>query len=200
MSEFSAASFLALSWKPKFWFVPDAASLLALSFVFASPCHTWELDTASFWFEPPATSLPAHAIRFKNRPDALSIPGTIWCTRTRLCHNSFFSCFLLHSFRHRFGAAYQAGILSAASGAENADIEQMEKMVPHITCEITLCQYVCELVFGDNMFDLDFGVRINSIEQPIESNSVGSGNMSHCWISAHDDHLDHRFIVPKHIQ
>ena len=31
---------------------------------------------------------------------------------------------------------------------KNADIEQMEKMIPFITCEIALCQYVCELVLG----------------------------------------------------
>ena len=45
---------------------------------------------------------------------------------------------------------------------------------------ISLGQYFCELVFGVNVFDLDFGVQIDSIEQPIKNNSVGSGNMSHC--------------------
>ena len=63
---------------------------------------------------------------------------------------------------------------------ELADDEQTQKMSPFITCEISLGQYVCELVFGVNVFDLDFGVQIDSIEQPIKSNSVGSGNMSHC--------------------
>ena len=56
-----------------------------------------------------------------------------------------------------------------------------KKMIPFITCEISLCQYVCELVLGVNVFDLDLGVQIDSIKQPITSNSVGSGNMSHCW-------------------
>ena len=51
-------------------------------------------------------------------------------------------------------------------------------MIPFITCEVSLCQYVCELAFGVNVFDLDFWVQIDSIEQPIKSNSVGSGNMS----------------------
>ena len=76
-------------------------------------------------------------------------PQATWRIRTRrckrdqvqrrlwLCHYPFFSCSLLHSFRHYFGAA---------CWAENADIEQMEKMVPLITCEIALCQYVCGLV------------------------------------------------------
>ena len=37
-------------------------------------------------------------------------------------------------------------------------------MIPFITCEISLGQYVCELVFGVNVFDLDFRVQIDSIE------------------------------------
>ena len=38
-----------------------------------------------------------------------------------------------------------------------ADVEQTQKMIPLVTCEISLCQYVCELVFGVNVFDLDLG-------------------------------------------
>ena len=37
-----------------------------------------------------------------------------------------------------------------------ADVEQTQKMIPFITCEISLCQYVCELDLGVNVFDLDF--------------------------------------------
>ena len=75
-----------------------------------------------------------------------------------------------------------------------------QKKIPFVTCEISLCQYVCELVFGVNVFDLDLGVQIDSIEQPIKSNSVGSGNMSHCRTSSFYDHFDHCFFVFKHIQ
>ena len=81
-----------------------------------------------------------------------------------------------------------------------ANVEQTEKMIPLITCEVSLGLHVCELVFGVNEFDLDFGVQINSIEQPIKSNSVGSGNMSHCRASSLNNHLDHCFVVFKHIQ
>ena len=45
-----------------------------------------------------------------------------------------------------------------------ADVEQTQKMIPFITCEISLCQYVCELVFGVNVFDLDLEFQIDSIE------------------------------------
>ena len=61
-----------------------------------------------------------------------------------------------------------------------ADIEQAQQIIPFVTCEISLGQCVCELVSGVNVFDLDFWVQVNSIEQPIKSNSVGSGNMSRC--------------------
>ena len=41
---------------------------------------------------------------------------------------------------------------------------------------------------------------INSIKQPIKSNSVSSGNMSQCRTSAFDDHLDHSLVVFKDVQ
>ena len=80
------------------------------------------------------------------------------------------------------------------------NVEQTQKMVPFITCEVSLGQYVFELVFGVNVLNLDFGVQIDSIKKPIKSNSVGSGNMSHCRASFLYDHLDHCFVVFKHIQ
>ena len=45
-----------------------------------------------------------------------------------------------------------------------ANVTQTQNMIPFITCEISLGQCVCELVFGVNGFDLDFGVQIVSIE------------------------------------
>ena len=55
-------------------------------------------------------------------------------------------------------------------------------------------------VFGVNIFDLDLGVQIDSVKQPIKSNSVGSGNMSHCRASSLYDHIDHCFVVFKDVQ
>ena len=81
-----------------------------------------------------------------------------------------------------------------------ANVKQTQTMIPFITCEVSLGLHVCELVFGVNVFDLDFGVQIDSIEQPIKSNSVGSGNMSHCRASSLHDHLDHCLVVFKHIR
>ena len=59
---------------------------------------------------------------------------------------------------------------------------------------------VSELVFGVDVFDLDLGVQINSIKQPIKSNSVGSGDVPHRRTSAFNNHFDYSFIVLKHIQ
>ena len=56
------------------------------------------------------------------------------------------------------------------------------------------------MVFGVDVFDFDFGVQINSIEQPIKSNSVSSGNVSHGKTSAFHNHFHYSFIVLKHIQ
>ena len=55
-----------------------------------------------------------------------------------------------------------------------ANVEQTQKMIPLIACEIFFGQYVCELIFSVNVFDLDLGIQIDSIKQPIKSNSVGS--------------------------
>ena len=43
---------------------------------------------------------------------------------------------------------------------EIANVKQTQKMIPFITCEISLGRYVCELVFGVNVFDLDFGSKL----------------------------------------
>ena len=111
-----------------------------------------------------------------------------------------FAILLLHPFRYRFRAAGKDEILSAANWAEMADVLQMEKIVPLITCEVAVCQYVCKLVFGVDVLDLNLGVQINSFKQPIKSNSVGPGNMSHCWTSSLFVHLDHCSVVFKNIQ
>ena len=60
-----------------------------------------------------------------------------------------------------------------------ASVEQTQKMIPFVTCEISFGQHICELFFfGVDVFDLELGVQIDSIKQPIKGNSLGSGNMS----------------------
>ena len=81
-----------------------------------------------------------------------------------------------------------------------ATIKQAQQMIPFFTREIPPCQDVCELVFGVDVFDLGFRIKINSIEQPIKSNPESSGNMSQCRTSALHNHFTYSFIVHKHIQ
>ena len=45
-----------------------------------------------------------------------------------------------------------------------ANVEQTQKMIPFVTCEISFGYYVCELVLGVNVLDLDFWVQIDSID------------------------------------
>ena len=54
--------------------------------------------------------------------------------------------------------------------------------------------------FGVNIFDLDFCVQVDSVNQPIKRNSVGSGHVSHCRTSAFRNHLEYRFIVFNNVK
>ena len=59
--------------------------------------------------------------------------------RFRLCCDSFLTWIFLCSFPHHF---------KTIGGTEMADVKQIQQMIPLITCEISLGQYVCELVLG----------------------------------------------------
>ena len=74
-----------------------------------------------------------------------------------------------------------------ASRAKMANFIQGQQMIPFIT----------KLILRVDVFDLDLRVKIDSIEQPIKSNSVSSGNVSHCRTSAFHNHFNYSFIVLK---
>ena len=95
--------------------------------------------------------------------------------RLRFCCDSFFlHLHLFACFRHHF---------KTIDGTEIADVEQTQKMIPFVTCEISLGQYVCEFVLGVNVFDLDFGVQIDSIEQPMFWKHVSLSGFFPLWSS-----------------
>ena len=75
-----------------------------------------------------------------------------------------------------------------------ANVKHAQQMIPLITRDTSFGQNVSKLVFGVEVFDLDLGIQINSIEKPIKRNSVGPGNMSHCRTPSFNDHFDHCFI------
>ena len=80
------------------------------------------------------------------------------------------------------------------------DIEKMQHVVPIITCKTAFGENVRELVGGFDVLNLDFGVPIYSVKQPVESNSVGAGHVSHRRTSAFDNHFNHSFVVFKNVQ
>ena len=141
LRNFPRQIFLAHSWTLRSWFVPEAASFLALSFIFASLFATLKNSTRRQSDLNLQRQVSLHFVLWLG---ALSISGRFDALKTRrckracrslrnkvqswlrLCHNSLFSCSLLHPFRHRFGAAGRA---------ENADIVEREKVIPFISWE-----------------------------------------------------------------
>ena len=77
-----------------------------------------------------------------------------------------------------------------------ANVEQTQKIFHSSRVKFPLAS-ICELVFGVDILDLAVGVQIDSVKQPMKSNSVGSGNMSHCRASSFYNHLNHCFVVFK---
>ena len=73
-------------------------------------------------------------------------------------------------------------------------------MVPFITSESALGQYVSKLVSGVEVFDLNLWNKIDPVKQAIQSNSVRSGYVYHRRTSPFDNHLDDRFIVFKNVK
>ena len=76
--------------------------------------------------------------------------------------------------------------IDAREHRKTQDAEQTEKMIP--------------LIAGVNLFDLDFGLIIDSVKQPVKRDSLGSGHVSHRRTSALNDHLDHCFIFFRNVQ
>ena len=69
------------------------------------------------------------------------------------------------------------------------DIKQTQKVIPLISRETSFCQ-----------FDLNLWFCVDSVKQPIKSDSVSSRHMSHRGTSSFDYHFDHGFVVFKDIQ
>ena len=62
----------------------------------------------------------------------------------------------------------QAEILSTAERAEMADVKQLKKVVPLLTCEIPFCQFVCKLSFGvDTPNLMNLRIQVKLVKQPI---------------------------------
>ena len=99
----------------------------------------------------------------------------------------------LRSFRHHF---------KTIGRTELANVEQTQKMIPFITCEISLGQYACELVHGVNYLIWILGSKL------ILSNNQSRATL---WVLETClivgllpfiiyNHLDHCFVVFKDMQ
>ena len=88
----------------------------------------------------------------------------------RLRCDSFFSWILLYSFCHLLSTAQTVELKRLTLNTHN------KQMIPFITCEVSLGENVCELVFDVNVFDLDFlGSKL------IRSNNQSSATL---WVLA----------------
>ena len=80
------------------------------------------------------------------------------------------------------------------------NVNQTKNITPIITRETAFSQQICELVFGVNIFDVDLAVQVDSVQQPILRDSMGSRHVSPHRTSSFDDHLYHSFVVFKNVQ
>ena len=111
------------------------------------------------------------------------------------------SLFFLHlPLRHGKRVVPLIAWMDARKHRLSHNIEPLEKMVPFVASECAYGQHVCQLASSVDIFDLDLRIEVDPVKQPTKRNSVGSGYVSHCWTSALNDHLDHNFIVFKHVQ
>ena len=122
--------------------------------------------------------------------------------RLRLCHcRSLFQVAFLNALRH--GVLLPDRITRKMGRWLQENIEKFKlskKIVLFITCEISLGQYVSEFVFGVNIFDLDLGVQIDSVKQPIQEQLCRFLKRVSLLDSSLADHLDHSFVIFKNVQ
>ena len=170
------------------------------------------------WSESPTVSSGCfHVFSFIGIPQIDQIPHTSWrdfLTPRVTCHQAW------SRFRHRRAFVrgrlltlfWHGALLSnlivrkkitemAARGhRETHNVDQTKKMIPFVSWKTSFSQNVCELVFGVHMFDLDLGFQIDSVNQPIKSDFVSSGHVSHRRTSSFTHHIDHGFAVFKNVQ
>ena len=64
--------------------------------------------------------------------------------------------------------------MAAREHGQIHDVQQTKQIIPFIFGDTTFDQNVSELVLGVNTSDLNLRIKIDSVKQPIKSNSVGS--------------------------
>ena len=82
---------------------------------------------------------------------------------------------------------------------EKIHMNNRRKWFPFISWETSFGYNISELVFGVNIFDLDFWFQMDSVQQPIKNNSVSPGHVSHRCTAPFNFHFDHGFVVLKDV-
>ena len=117
-------------------------------------------------------------------------------------HNPVLFWLFLHPLRHPFGDA--AELIKLRFLAQQRELKWLmlnkQRRLFHssrVKCLLVRMSAIWCLVKVPFLF---LGVQIDSVKQPIQSNPVGSWNMSHCGTSVFDNHFNCRLIVFKDIQ
>ena len=113
--------------------------------------HLTNLSDRVLWVSP-GFSTQSDSAQSKNLSRQVTPSSSSALTLPRSC--SLLSA--LASFLPSFWCSW-----SSWNSERMADVKQIKKIVPLIACESPFCQYVCKLVFGVDMLDLNSGVQIN---------------------------------------
>ena len=60
-----------------------------------------------------------------------------------------------------------------------ADVEQMKKIIPFVTCEII---FTCEITFGHNVCQLVMGVNVSNLNFRTKINTVNNQSKATLWV------------------
>ena len=80
------------------------------------------------------------------------------------------------------------------------DVKRCTKLCHSPRVKLHFVRMSASCFFGFDILDLDFWVKVDSVKQPVQSNSMGAGHVSHRRTSAFDDHLYHSFVVFENVQ
>ena len=81
-----------------------------------------------------------------------------------------------------------------------ADVEHTQKMIRFITCEVSLCQYVCELILVSMYLIWILGSKLILSNNQSRATLWVLGTCLIVGLLPFYDHLDHCFVVFKDIQ
>ena len=117
---------------------------------------------SSLWVSPDCMMHSNSALLETGRQSSISDSATVFDFATTRSSSPGLSCCFL-PLQHCLNEAGWAAM--ARCKLRNVhDVEQTEKVVPFITGGIAFRQNIGKLAYGINIFDLDFGVQVESVK------------------------------------